>query len=59
MGKKDKFVDEKARVLIVEDDESIRKVLATILEDEGYNVESVETAKKGMEKARVPSTTSR
>src|SRR4030065_2979793 len=46
-----KFVNEKARILIVDDDESIRKVLATILEDEGYTVESVETAKKGIEKS--------
>lgn len=41
----------KARILIVDDDESIRKVIATILEEEGYNVESVETAKKGIEKS--------
>jgi DNA-binding NtrC family response regulator len=46
-----KIVSEKARILIVDDEESIRKVLATILEDEGYIVESVETAKKGIEKS--------
>lgn len=39
------------RILIVDDDENIRKVLAAILEDEGYNVESVDTAKKGIEKS--------
>jgi DNA-binding NtrC family response regulator len=41
---------ETARILIVDDDENIRKVLSTILEDEGYIVESTETAKKGIEK---------
>jgi DNA-binding NtrC family response regulator len=40
-----------ARILIVDDDENIRKVLETILEDEGYTVESAETAKKGIEKS--------
>src|SRR4030043_1311208 len=42
---------ETARILIVDDDENIRKVLETILEDEGYTVESAETAKKGIEKS--------
>jgi DNA-binding NtrC family response regulator len=44
-------MDKKARILIVDDDENIRKVLETILEDEGYTVESVDTAKKGIEKS--------
>jgi two-component system response regulator PilR (NtrC family) len=35
----------------VDDDENIRKVLSTILEDEGYIVELADTAKKGIEKA--------
>jgi len=39
-----------ARILIVDDDEDIRKVLTTILEDEGYIVESVGTAKKAIAK---------
>lgn len=39
----------KARILIIDDDENIRKVLQTILEDEGYIVETAETAKKGIE----------
>ncbi len=43
---------ETARILIVDDDENIRKVLTTILEDEGYAVESVDTAKKAIEKTR-------
>jgi DNA-binding NtrC family response regulator len=40
------------RILIVDDDENIRKVLATILKDEGYEVDTAATARKGMEKAR-------
>jgi DNA-binding NtrC family response regulator len=40
---------ETARILIVDDDENIRKVITTILADEGYNVESVDTAKKAIE----------
>jgi DNA-binding NtrC family response regulator len=44
-------MDKKARILIVDDDENIRKVLETILEDEGYTVESADTAKKGIEKS--------
>ncbi len=37
---------DRPRILVVDDDESIRKVLATILEDEGY---TVDTAKNGRE----------
>jgi DNA-binding NtrC family response regulator len=37
---------EHARILVVDDDESVRKVLATILEEEGY---AVDTAKNGRE----------
>ncbi len=37
---------ESTRILVVDDDESIRKVLLTILEEEGY---SVDTAKNGRE----------
>ncbi len=40
-----------ARILIIDDDENIRKVLQTILTDEGYITEAVETAKKGIEKS--------
>ena len=35
----------------MDDDENIRSVLTAILEDEGYTVESVDTAKKGIEKS--------
>jgi len=43
---------ETTRILIVDDDENIRKVLTTILEDERYDVESVDTAKKAIERTR-------
>jgi len=42
---------ETARILVIDDDESIRKVLATILEEEDYIVETAETAKEGIEKS--------
>lgn len=37
--------------MVIDDDENIRKVLETILEDEGYIVETAETAKKGIEQS--------
>jgi DNA-binding NtrC family response regulator len=42
---------EKTRILIIDDDENIRRVLETILTDEGYTVESADTAAKGIEKS--------
>jgi DNA-binding NtrC family response regulator len=45
-------MDQTTRILVVDDDENIRKVLVAILEDEGYNVESVGTAKEGIEKTK-------
>lgn len=41
----------KSRILLIDDDENILKVLQTILEDEGYFVETANTAKKGIEKS--------
>ena len=43
-------MDKTAKILIVDDDENIRKALVAVLEDEGYAVESVDTGKKGIEK---------
>jgi two-component system response regulator PilR (NtrC family) len=40
---------EDARILIVDDDENIRKILTAILEDEGYIVDTAETAKAAIE----------
>ncbi len=44
-------MDKPHRILIIDDDENIRKVLQTILEDEGYAVETADTAKKGIERS--------
>jgi DNA-binding NtrC family response regulator len=41
---------ETARILVVDDDESIRKTIATILEGEGYIVETAENGKEAIEK---------
>jgi DNA-binding NtrC family response regulator len=46
-------MSEHARILIVDDDESIRKVLATILEDIGYIVDGAGTGKEGIEKTNM------
>ena len=40
-----------SRILIIDDDENIRRVLETILTDEGYIVESADNAAKGIEKS--------
>jgi len=45
-------MDKAARILIVDDDENIRKVLMTILEEEGYEVEAVDTARKAIERSK-------
>ncbi|RLI15846.1 hypothetical protein DRO41_03560 [Candidatus Bathyarchaeota archaeon] len=41
-----------ARILVVDDDENIRKVLMRILEDEGYMVDTAKTGKEAVEKSR-------
>jgi two-component system nitrogen regulation response regulator GlnG len=41
----------KSSILVVDDDESIRKVVSEILTDEGYNVKSAATGKEATEKA--------
>lgn len=43
---------EQARILIVDDDESIRKTLATILEEKGYVVETAKSGKEAIEKSK-------
>lgn len=42
-------MDKLARIIVV-DDESIRKVLATILEEKGYTVDTAENGKQAIEK---------
>jgi len=44
---------ERTRILVVDDDESIRKTLAAILEDEGYAVETVDNGKDAIAKTNV------
>jgi DNA-binding NtrC family response regulator len=43
-------MDSSARILIVDDDENIRKVLMAILEDKGYDMEAVGTAREAVKK---------
>lgn len=43
-------MDTNNRILIIDDDETIRKVLETILRDEGYFTELADTGKKAIEK---------
>ena len=40
-----------ARILIIDDDENMQKVLQAILEDQGHLVDTADTAKKGIEKS--------
>ena len=41
-----------ARILVIDDDESIRTVLATVLEEKGYTVDTAESGKDGIEKTK-------
>jgi DNA-binding NtrC family response regulator len=43
---------EHARILVIDDDQSIRKTLAVILEDEGYLVDTVENGKQAIDKSK-------
>lgn len=45
-------MNKNARILVVDDDENIRKVEVAILEDQRYTVESVGTAKEAIEKSK-------
>jgi DNA-binding NtrC family response regulator len=42
---------ERARILVVDDDESIRKTLVAILEEEGYHVDTAENGKQAIAKS--------
>ena len=42
-----------ARILIVDDDESIRKVLAAVLEENGYVVDTAENGSEAIQKTKV------
>lgn len=41
------------RILIVDDDESIRKSLSAVLEEEGYSVDTAESGHEAVEKSKV------
>ena len=43
-------MDERARIIVVDDDESIRKVLAAVLEENGFTVDTAENGKEAIEK---------
>jgi two-component system response regulator PilR (NtrC family) len=43
-------LSEKARILIVDDDESIRKALTAVLEEEGYAVDTAQNGNEAIEK---------
>ena len=45
-------MDEHARVLVIDDDESIRKTLATILAEKGYSVDTAENGKEAIRKSK-------
>ena len=44
-------MSERARILVVDDDEGIRRTLAAILEDEGYVVDAVESGREAIERS--------
>jgi DNA-binding NtrC family response regulator len=43
-------LSEKARILVVDDDESIRKAMTAVLEEEGYVVDTAQSGKEAVEK---------
>jgi len=43
-------LSEKARILVVDDDESIRKALTAVLEEEGYIVDTAQNGREAVEK---------
>ncbi len=45
-------MDERTRILVVDDDESIRTVLATILEEEEYKVDTAQNGENAIEKTK-------
>lgn len=42
--------NEPARIIVVDDDEAIRRTLSTILEDQGYVVDTVESGQEAIER---------
>ncbi len=48
---------EPARILVIDDDKSVRKVLTTILEEKGYIVDTAENGKEAIKNPTPNSTT--
>ena len=44
---------ERARILVVDDDESVRRVLVTILEEEGYTVDTAKNGREAIKKSKI------
>jgi len=44
-------LDERARILVVDDDESIRKALSAVLEEKGYYVDTAESGNEAIQKS--------
>lgn len=44
-------MNERARILVVDDDESVRQTFAAILEEKGYIVDTAENGKEAIEKS--------
>ena len=44
---------EPARILVIDDDESIRKTMSTILEDQGYIFDTAGNGKEAIEKSHI------
>jgi len=45
-------MNEQARILVIDDDKSIRDTLTAVLEEKGYAVETAENGEKAIEKSR-------
>lgn len=43
---------ERARILVIDDDESIRKTITSILEEKGYTVDAAENGKEAIRKSK-------
>ena len=44
-------MDERLRILVIDDDESVRRTSAAILENEGYRVDTAENGKQAIKKS--------
>ena len=46
-------MNERARILVIDDDDSIRKVLSSILEEKGYEADTAKDGEEAIKKARI------